>query len=190
MNSNKPIPLRLLPNRPLPPYSYVTGKSPHPVRDPQGHSHSAQALQITDVNIREWRTCEPYLWGIDLFNNGYYWEAHETWEAVWHAAQRRGIVADFCKALIKLAAAGVKAREGRPNGVQRHAQRAKQLFASVAEHLGPQNSSFMGLPLNSLIQSAQRLIDEPAGIIDSSDVPVVVVMPFALHTTGESSAHQ
>jgi uncharacterized protein len=63
-----------------------------------------------------WRNCEPCLWGIDLFNNGYYWEAHESWEAAWHATGRCGPMADFCKSLIKFAAAGVKAREGRANG--------------------------------------------------------------------------
>ncbi|TGQ49534.1 DUF309 domain-containing protein, partial [Mesorhizobium sp. M1C.F.Ca.ET.210.01.1.1] len=27
-----------------------------------------------------------FRWGIDLFNHGYYWEAHEAWEPLWHAA--------------------------------------------------------------------------------------------------------
>lgn len=46
-----------------------------------------------------------YLRGIDLFNHGFYWESHEAWEAVWISAGRRGSVADFLKALIKVAAA-------------------------------------------------------------------------------------
>src|SRR4051794_23916492 len=30
--------VRLLPDEPLPPYSFVPGRFPHPVRDPAGHS--------------------------------------------------------------------------------------------------------------------------------------------------------
>ena len=65
-----------------------------------------------------------FLRGVELFNAGYYWEAHEVWEELWHAEGRRGPTADVLKALIKLAAAGVKVREGRENGVRTHCRRA------------------------------------------------------------------
>jgi predicted metal-dependent hydrolase len=172
---------RLLPARRLPPYSYVSGKSPHPTRDPQGHSYGAVEPQFAIDREKEWRGCESYLWGIDLFNHGYYWEAHETWEAVWHAAGRKGAIADFCKALIKLAAAGVKAREGRPEGVKRHSQRAKQLLQSVTSECGD-DQSFMGLSIPTLMQHAYILIGDPTAIVKTSDEPVVVVMPFVLST--------
>jgi hypothetical protein len=120
------------------------------------------------------------LWGIDLFNAGYYWEAHEPWEAVWHATGRKGSTADFCKALIKLAAAGVKAREGRINGVKRHAERAKQLLESVTMPTGSADQRFMGLSLPMLTNCAQLLIDHPSAIINTSNEPVVIVMPFKL----------
>jgi uncharacterized protein len=174
-------PSRLLPSRPLPPYSYVSGKFPHPLRDADGHSYGANEPKPSIDQEKDWRGCEPYLWGIDLFNNGYYWEAHETWEAVWHATGHSGTMADFCKALIKLAAAGVKAREGRANGVRRHAQRARQLLESVATQIGSGQQRFMGLSLQVLTQCAEQLISNPSAIIDTSDEPVVVVMPFALH---------
>src|SRR5579872_3803933 len=122
---------RLLPERPLPDYSYVPGKFPHPTRNPQSVGTNANAPSITIGSPSEWRTCESYLWGIDLFNNGFYWEAHESWEAVWKAAGRTGTAAQFCQALIKFAAAGVKAREGNAQGVKRHTVRAKQLLEAV-----------------------------------------------------------
>jgi hypothetical protein len=34
----------------------------------------------------DWRSCDLYLYGIDLFNHGYWWEAHEALEDVWLAA--------------------------------------------------------------------------------------------------------
>lgn len=176
-------PPRLLPAQQLPPYSYVSGKFPHPTRDQQGHSYGAVEPQVAIIRKEEWRECEAYLWGIDLFNHGYYWEAHETWEAVWHAAGRKGVITDFCKALIKFAAAGVKAREGRPEGVRRHAQRAKQLLQSVAAVSGNGNQNFMGLSLETLERNADELIGNPAAIINTSDEPVVFLMPFVLQVT-------
>ena len=49
-----------------------------------------------------WRECREYLRGIDLFNYGYYWEAHEVWECLWHACGRQGPTSEFLKALIRL----------------------------------------------------------------------------------------
>jgi predicted metal-dependent hydrolase len=180
-----PCPSRLLPSRALPPYSYVSGKFPHPLQDAAGHSFGTVEPKASIDREKDWRTCVPYLWGIDLFNNGYYWEAHETWEAVWHATGRSGTMVDFCKALIKLAAAGVKAREGRANGVRRHAQRAKQLLESVAAQVGREQQRFMGLSLASLTHCAEGLISDPSAIVDTGDAPVVVVMPFALQVEAD-----
>lgn len=148
------IPIRLLPDRRLPPYSYVTGKYPHPLRHADGHSYGVELPRVSIAEAKHWRTCEPYLWGVDLFNRGYYWEAHETWEAVWHATGQRGTMADFVKMLIKFAAAGVKAHEARVNGVQRHALRARQLLESVATTIAPREC-FMGLSLSVLIECAE-----------------------------------
>jgi len=173
-------PSRLLPARQLPPYSYVSRKFPHPTRDTEGHSYGMEEPNVSLNHEEEWRECEAYLWGIDMFNSGYYWEAHEAWEAVWHATGRRGAVADFCKALIKFAAAGVKAREGRTDGVKQHAQRAKQLLESVATQIGKGRQRFMGLSLQTLTQYAEELINNPSATINTSDEPVVMVMPFAL----------
>ena len=48
---------------------------------------------------------------------------------IWHAAGRKGPLADLLKGLIHLAAAGVKAREGIANGVARHARRAARTLS-------------------------------------------------------------
>lgn len=136
---------RYLPQSPLPPYSYVTGLWPHPLGDPLGHSYGCAVEKARLPPESEWRTCEPHLYAVDLFNHGYYWEAHETWEALWHAAGRRGPTAYFFQALIKLAAAGVKAREGRSNGVRRHLLRAAELLAQAAAELPERNDRYWGL---------------------------------------------
>jgi predicted metal-dependent hydrolase len=56
---------------------------------------------------------EDFLWGQDLFNHGYYWEAHEAWEGLWQTANRGTPLRAFLKALILLSAAGIKIREGK-----------------------------------------------------------------------------
>src|SRR6059058_3393109 len=103
---------RYCPERPLPPYGYVPGLNPHPLSDPRGHSFGVRAESAEALEEPTFRDNATYLYAIDLFNHGFFWEAHEAWEALWHAAGRKGRTADFLKGLIKLAAAGVKAREG------------------------------------------------------------------------------
>jgi len=132
---------RYCPDRPLPSYSYVPGLAPHPVSDPQGHSFNATHLSPHPLDESSYSTNPNYLYAIDLFNYGFYWEAHEEWEQLWHAAGRSGPTADFLKGLIKLAAAGVKLREGRAAGVKQHAQRSAELIAAAASSVA-QNSVF------------------------------------------------
>jgi uncharacterized protein len=122
-------------SRDLPSYSYVPGQHPHPVSDPRGHSYGHAPEVALALDETNWPTNLAWLWAIDLFNYGFYWEAHEAWEGLWHAAGRRGPKADFLKGLIKLAAAGVKAREGRPEGVRLHAGRAAQLLEPTRSHV-------------------------------------------------------
>ncbi len=159
LHTTNPTPLpRLLPDAVLPPYSYVTGRHPHPTRDPAGHSYG-HVPRANPFDPQHWRASREYLLGCELFNHGYYWEAHESWEAAWQACGRRGTTADFLKGLIKLAAAGVKVREGRPTGVARHGARAGALFRRVRSET--QCERFLGLDLASLIGFADRLTRRP-----------------------------
>ena len=117
------------------------------------------------------------MWGCDLFNHGYYWEAHEAWEGLWHASGQRGVTADFLKGLIKLAAAGVKVREGRPAGVSRHAQRAIELFERVRSQI--EDPSYLGLDVAWLIDLAGQLQLHPPAHPEQN-APVEIVFDFQL----------
>lgn len=165
--------IRYLPELPLPPYSYVPGQAAHPKSHPDGHGCPGPQLTASCHTFpAEWSSCELYLWGFDLFNAGYYWEAHEAWEEVWIAAGRKGVAADFLKSLIKLAAAGVKAREGQAAGVRRHAQRAQQLATSVAEQT--QQGNYAGCELRSLRELAGT-VAEAAERLAAADSKVSVL---------------
>lgn len=153
----RPAP-RLVPELPLPPYSYVPrGSHPHPTRDVGGHSYGRVKLPCPAPDPAAWQSCQPYLYGIDLFNHGYYWEAHEVWEDLWHACGRQGTTADFFKALIALAAAGVKQREGVANGVRRHAERCRLLLEDVAWEALPGETRYLGLDLDAIVGITHRL---------------------------------
>jgi len=157
----RPPPRRLVPEEPLPPYAYVPKSGyPHPITDPAGHSFGAKQAPPPRLEPAHWRESKPYLRGIDLFNAQFYWEAHEEWESLWHACERRGPVADFLKALIKLAAAGVKHREGMPRGTKTHAGRAENLFKSLAQTLSEDQGLFLGLRLAALIDLAAEVARE------------------------------
>src|SRR5262245_11398070 len=166
---------RLLPERALPPYAYVPGQSPHPVSDPAGHSYGHAPDKPPPLDPARWRDSPAYLYGFDLFNHGYYWEAHEAWESLWHAAGRRGPTATLLKGLIKLAAAGVKTRQGRPDGAHTHASRAQQLFAELRERFGIVNIA--GFDVNDLIACSDRV---RTSADDSSPTEAQVLLSFAL----------
>jgi uncharacterized protein len=142
---------RYAPALALPPYSYVPGHDlPHPVTDPRGHLHDSKQQShepLFTAGFLEHLPPEPttrhealaallaanptWLYALDLFNHGFYWESHEAWEAFWHALGRNSPEARFIQGLIHLAAAAVKVREGKPTGVSRHTQRARQLLGDV-----------------------------------------------------------
>ena len=173
-------PPRFCPDRPFPPYSYVTGLSPHPTSDPRGHSFGHAEPPARPLDPSSWQTNADYLYAIDLFNHAYYWEAHEAWESLWHAAGRTGPTADFLKGLIKLAAAGVKAREGRAAGVCQHAERAAELFGSIANSELVVEGNVFGLLLTDLIKKSAELAATAEQLAGNGSKDASRTLPFML----------
>jgi predicted metal-dependent hydrolase len=136
----------------FPAYTYVPGCTPRHAPEALEFGHTLKPSTPGD-SLR----CREFLVGIDLFNAGYYWEAHEVWESLWHAAGCRGTVADFLKGLIKWAAAGVKCYEGRPQGVRRHAQRAHQLLTGVQRDVSIA-SDVRDVPITQWLDQIERLV--------------------------------
>lgn len=117
---------RLLPQRRFPNYAYLPGRLPHPIRHPAGHSYQVEVIHpAADIESEE------FTWGCELFNHGYYWEAHEAWEGIWQVADKGSRLRSLLKALILLSAAGVKIREGKHTPAMRHAGRAAGLLREL-----------------------------------------------------------
>ncbi len=151
---------RLFPAAILPTYTYVPGTgTPHPIRHPDGHSHGRKGRAPTALDPEKWHESRNFLLAIDLFNFGYYWEAHEEWERLWRASNPESLIGWFLKGLVKLAAAGVKVREKSIHGVRRHAASAGEVFADIAAESG--QDVYCGLRLTHLQFAADRAAQLP-----------------------------
>ena len=170
---------RYSPAKSFPAYAFVPGQHPHPRSDARGHSYNCPSHVLAPLKPEHPEQSIDFCFAIDLFNAGYYWEAHEVWEGLWITHGRVGVVANFLKALIKLAAAGVKAREGQAIGVQRHALRSLELLESIRSGQATQLSSFCDIVLEPLMVHIRHLCEYP--IVDST--PTVAgrtVLPIRL----------
>ncbi len=165
---------RLVPHRTFPPYAFTGFPQPHPVNDPRGHSWGHEEEPADALEEFSWSDNEEYLYGFDLFNFGYYWEAHEAWEAVWIASGKKGPIAEFLKGLIKMTAAGVKARNGQTVGVQKHSEKAVEHFEKAAEGLN--KNQFAGFTFQELQAYARSIHDRADSWLakDGEDGPKVV----------------
>jgi predicted metal-dependent hydrolase len=74
---------------------------------------------------------EEFLRGVELFNTGRYWDAHEAWEAVWNATA--GEERLFYQGLIQAAAAMVHRQKSNPHGIAELSRKSLQKL----ERFGP-----------------------------------------------------
>lgn len=147
--------------RPLPPYRYLPHRSgettPHPRNDPDGHSYHQAEEYLPSFSPEDWSSCDLYLYGIDLFNYGYWWEAHEALETVWLAAgQRDTLCGRFVQGLIQLAGAQLKRFMAEMRG-------AKSLTAAGGEKLAQAQGIYLGIAIAPFLAEAERCLHENRG---------------------------
>ena len=138
-------PKRYAPDLPFPPYAHQPGQTPHPHTHSEGHSYGASEYAGPSLSEQTWPECSAYLHGVDLFNHGYYWEAHEAWESLWKTTSRSTVSARFLQGLIQLAAMHIKIRSGNERG-------AKKLRVKSLDNLTlhTENETYMGVNLAAL----------------------------------------
>ena len=112
----------------LPPYAYVPGQTE---RHPEDLFDEIKAGVIDGLAGREMFETEAWIGGLRCFEQGYFWEAHELWEAVWMACPPNSGERVLVQAGIQLANAGLKARMGRDAAKIRLMQQADELFAEA-----------------------------------------------------------
>ena len=107
--------MRQVPQYPLPDYAYIPGTR---AKDEQ----RKDIFHFTNQNI------EAYLYGVDLFNHHFYYEAHEVWEELWHEVGHKTEQGLFLKALIQIAGAKLKRLMKQDEPAQRLELRAQEIL--------------------------------------------------------------
>lgn len=155
--------MRYAPSRAFPPYAFLPGRDPHPTRDPTGHSFGIEETAPTFLPASSWRANAPYLFGVDLYNHGFLWEAHESWEGLWHASKADRILALHLQGLIQCSAAWLKISMQQPRGVERLSALALEKLDEVARL---SRGHYMGLDLDSFLPAVRAFADSAPTALD------------------------
>ncbi len=125
----------------FPPYRFIPGVNPHPTENPLGHSYGKKEPVAVLFVPDNWRHTEQYLFGVDLYNYGYWWESHEAFESLWRMAPRGHVSRDYLQGLIKISAAFLKWYSKQQKGLE-------YLYTGAVHHLiktGQEYPVYMGL---------------------------------------------
>jgi hypothetical protein len=103
----------------FPPYHYIPGLQPHPkgATSKGAPAHAPLKLSGKDFLAEGWKACTPFVFGVDLYNHGFWWEAHEEWESVWKAFDAH-IARPLVQVLILTAAIHLQVFVGKQAGVE------------------------------------------------------------------------
>jgi uncharacterized protein len=165
---------------PLPRGAHVPGTGTEPDRAPL---EAAKALVPRPVTAADWEENEPYRYGAALCLNGFFWEAHEVWEAVWLACPPNGGERRLLRALIQLANAALKLTMERPSAACRLFVEAEELLADLGG--AGRDGSLMGVDLAAQRRAAVDALraveaNEPAP-------PHALFVPLRVVTKGWTS---
>ncbi len=94
--------------RALPEYRHLPFQNAHPFLDEKGHSFGEKLSPPDSFDGETWQNSEDYLYCIDLFNHGFWWEAHERLKHISIGAGRETQTGLFVQGLIQVAAALLK----------------------------------------------------------------------------------
>ena len=119
---------------------------------------------LLPLQIGHWQTHARYQYGIDLFNHGFWWEAHEAWEAVWQASNRQSLIGPFLQGLIQYAAFLLKVYSDRErNAALRLAKRAEARLSHVIVRLAAASldaRAAVGIDLPTWIVQASAFVED------------------------------
>ena len=133
----KEIHIKRYSNIDLPEFRYIPGhklKQKSPVKG----AHLPELPPPVSLSAKSWQDSAHYLYAIDLFNYGYWWEAHEVLEVLWVIAKRETPTGIFIQGLIKISAAFLKESQALHEA-------ALSLSAKGLSRLHSKSGLFMGL---------------------------------------------
>lgn len=141
--------VRYCAQRPFPSYRHVPGATPHPINDVHGHSYGLNEEADEHIPPAEaWRENEDYLYGVDLYNFAYWWEAHEAWEGLWQIAEDEYRL--FLQGLIQISASLIKYHSRQLRPLRSLSTAGRDKVRRVRTNLG-NPTMYMGINLNEFL---------------------------------------
>ena len=164
MNLQEPSPLcpeaLRYSQRAFPKYRFTPGLNKHPTAHPEGHSrgHDIADEIKTHMAPENWQQNDVYLFGVDLYHQGYLWESHEAWEALWHLTGKTDPEGQFLQGLIQNSAALLKVhlQQWAPARHLSHESWERLCMVLNSSVCAESKNKFMGLDLEKFIQEMQH----------------------------------
>jgi hypothetical protein len=141
----------------FPPYRHVPGLTPHPRCHPQGHRFGQIEEPVEPFDVSSWKESLDYLYGVDLYNFAFYWEAHEAWEGIWKTTARRDTPGLYLQGLIQISAALIKRHQGIAGGKESLSRAGFRKLRSVAEG----HPRYGGLEMAEYIERMVQIFADP-----------------------------
>lgn len=146
--------------------------TPHPIRDPLGHSYGTEEDHNAEPLPPElWQQSEDYLYGVDLYNFAYWWEAHEAWEGLWHQAEDTYRL--YLQGLIQVSASLIKYHMRMLRPLRSLSTAGRDKLRQVVAECGNTDGKYMGLNLPVFL-----------------DITDAFFAPFFADTVTEAAYHQ
>jgi predicted metal-dependent hydrolase len=115
-----------------------------------------------------------FLKGIDEFNQGLFFECHETLEEIWleeHGEERR-----FYQGIIQIAAGYFKWEQGVPAG-------AVKLWHSGLEKLEPYGPVYLGINVESFVQAVKENLTELEAVRQKGEACSTLNIPLLMRVS-------
>jgi hypothetical protein len=125
--------------------------TPHPRTSPDGHRAGVAEPTCASLTCHNWPSHETWLLGVDLYNQAYWWEAHEQWEAAWRLATPGQNAAHLLQGLIQLSAALLKWDLGNKRGRDGLWRKAREHLCAVSPH------HWLGVEVPAIVTDADEL---------------------------------
>lgn len=147
--------MRYAPELPLPAEPYRPGSGQPRPRLPLALPATPVARTLAHPDELASAELTAFRYGVDLFNAGCWWEAHEAWELVWQRCRRTSALGKLLQGLILLAAAQLKGSQRRAAARRELATRALQRLRAGAA-VRPASPP-LGLGLGPLLDACAAL---------------------------------
>ncbi|WP_321368438.1 DUF309 domain-containing protein [uncultured Desulfuromusa sp.] len=138
-------------DRPLPAYRHLPFTNAHPFLDKDGHSYGEKLSPAESFSTDNWQDCDDYLYSIDLFNYGFWWEAHERLKYLCLGAGRESETGQFVQGLVQIAAALLKHFMQEETGAATLAESGSGNLKGVAD-------IYLGINVATLITQLQNCL--------------------------------